>query len=780
VACLCDYAVSFAFKITIYEQVLMKFSDTPIVKDLVLVGGGHSHLAVLKYFGMNPVPGLRLTLITRDLHTPYSGMLPGYIAGHYDYDDVHIDLRPLAQFAHARIYHEEVQGLDVKNNLVLCPNRPPVPFDVLSINIGSRPNTLHIPGADLFATPIKPIDHFLHRWEDLIHNVLTAKDIFRLAVVGGGAGGVEMSLATQYRLQKELRQVRRPTDLLEIVLITDTKTILPTHNRLVRHKFERVLRERNITFQVNHRVVEVNKDKLVFTSGQKLAADAVLWVTHASAPAWLAEAGLKVDEQGFIVVNECLQSVSHKNIFAAGDIAAVQNHPRPKSGVFAVRQGPPLARNLALVIRAKNLKRYKPQKQFLGLISTGDRNAIASRANWSIDGQWVWRIKDWIDRRFMDNFSKLPEMNTEQAPDVDTALAGIAATKEISAMNMRCGGCGAKIGSTILSRVIQRLDPISREDVLVGLKEPDDAAITQVPTGKLVVQSVDYFRSFIDDPHLFGKIAANHALSDIFAMGAEAQTALAIATVPYGVEEQVEELLFQTMSGAVDVLNASNTALVGGHTCEGAELSFGLAVTGLVEHSRVLRKSGMRKGNILILTKPLGTGTLFAADMRLKAKGRWIDSALKHMLLSNQQAGLCLHRYGATACTDITGFGLLGHLVEMTSASHVVATITLDNLPIMDGALECIAMDIFSSLQEQNIRLGCAIINADELIRHKHYPLLFDPQTSGGLLASIPSENTDECVQELIRLGYPDTAIIGEVSAVSDPDRIGSITLIAK
>jgi len=478
-------------------------------------------------------------------------------------------------------------------------------------------------------------------------------------------------------------------------------------------------------------------------------------------------------------VNDCLQSISHDNVFAVGDIAAMVNHPRPKSGVFAVRQGPPLARNLARAAQNQPLKPFIPQKNFLGLISSGDKYAIASHSDWSLEGRWLWKIKDWIDRRFMDNFNILPEMdmqaNSEATPQFNRAMADKKILNEISAIAMRCGGCGAKVGSTVLSRVINRLQPITRDDVVIGLADPDDAAVTEVPAGKLVVQSVDYFRSFIDDPYIFGQIAANHALSDIFAMGAEAQSAMAIATIPYGIEDQIEDQLFQTMSGALVILNASNTALVGGHSSEGAELSFGLSVTGLAEREQVMRKSGMNAGDVLILTKALGTGTLFAADMRFKAKGRWIDAALQSMLLSNQAAGFCMHRHGATACTDITGFGLLGHIVEMTRSSGKSIVLDLDSLPILDGALEMIETGIFSSLQEQNLRLRRAIKNQAEFSQHKHYPLLFDPQTSGGLLAAIPAGNAGACLAELKALGYPVSIVIGEVS--DESESVESVTL---
>jgi len=760
-------------------------SSVPVIKDLVLVGGGHSHLSVLKYFAMNPLSGLRITLITRDLHTPYSGMLPGYIAGHYTYDQAHIDLRPLAQFANARIFHAEVSAINLQKKQIICATRPPINYDFVSINIGSKPCALHISGADKFTIPVKPIDQFLSQWDALIKKILDSAQQnkrFNLAIVGGGAGGIEMALATQYRLQHLFKFENISSDKLKIDIYCDTENILPTHNSQVKKRFNRILQQRKIQVHCNHFISEVKHDFLISNNGIQHKTDATLWVTNASAPSWLADSGLQVDEKGFIAVNDTLQSVSHSDVFAAGDIAAVVNYPRPKSGVFAVRQGMPLAKNLSLAIQNKSLKAFKPQKNFLGLISTGDKYAIASRSNWSLESAYLWKIKDWIDRKFMDNFNQLPEMLAKAAPEYNSAMLNQTTDKktihEISAIAMRCGGCGAKVGSSILSRVVNRLTPIIRDDVVIGLSDPDDAAVSEVPAGKLIVQSVDYFRSFIDDPFIFGKIAANHALSDIFAMGAESQTAMAIATIPYGIEEQVEDQLFQTMSGALSVLNASNTALVGGHSSEGAELSFGLSVTGLVDRDKIMRKAGMQTDDVLILTKALGTGTLFAADMRQKTKGRWIDAALQSMLLSNQAAGICMHKHGATACTDVTGFGLLGHLVEMTRSSNMNVEINLNALPILNGALQMIDIGIFSSLQDQNIRLRRAINETGNLRQHKHFPLLFDPQTSGGLLASIPAANANICLAELHELGYPLSAIIGSVTNANE--KVESVTLIKK
>ena len=739
----------------------MQADNTPIIKDLVLVGGGHSHVTVLKRFGMKPIPGVRITLICREMHAPYSGMLPGFIAGHYDFDEAHIDLEPLTRFANARFYHDEVVGIDLANQQVLCKTRPPVPFDVLSINIGSAPTTKHVSGATGVVVPVKPIDGFVDHWDDLRARVIEKQGRVQIGVVGAGAGGVELLLAVQYRLGTLLQEKGLSSDHLTFHLFTDTDVILPTHNAHVRKKFERVLNERNVEVHLNEKVGSVEPGRLKTTSGQSFVFDEILWVTDAGAADWPGQCGLDVDEKGFISVNDSLQSMSHENIFAAGDIASVMSHPRPKSGVFAVRQGKPLERNLRRALLGKVLIPFTPQSKFLSLISTGDQYAVASRSFWTVEGAWVWRWKDWIDRRFMDKYNDLPEMDTDEEPELARGLANDNVIKEISAIAMRCGGCGSKVGASALSRSINGLDPVERDDVLIGLHAPDDAAVVEVPPGKVMVHTVDSFRTFINDPYVFGQVTANHALGDIYAMGGEPQTALAIATVPFGLEDKVVTDLSQMLAGALAVFKDARTALVGGHTSEGDELALGFSINGLVDRDRIMRKGGMRPGDKLIVTKPIGTGTLFAADMRQKAKGRWIENALASMVQSNLDGAQCLFEHDATACTDVTGFGLLGHLVEMAKPSEVDVEVDLGAIPILDGALEMVEAGIFSSLQPQNIRLRRVVRNGEEAAQDTRFPLIFDPQTAGGLLASVPGELAEGCVAELKKLGYQHTAVIG-------------------
>jgi len=742
---------------------------------------------------MRPLPGARVTLISRDLQAPYSGMLPGCVAGHYAFEEAHIDLRPLCRFAGARFFHDEVVGMDAANKRLLCRNRPPVAYDALSINIGAAPAMAGVPGAVGKVTPVKPIDGFWENWLRLRERVWGREGgaEVRLGIVGGGAGGVELALALQHGLENPppgQLPPGRAAPRLALRLFTDASDVLAAHNPFVRAKFRRLLAERGIKVHLEHKVVEVHPGGLRCANGRAFELDEILWAVGAGAQTWPAEAGLAVDEQGFIKVRETLESVSHPGVFAVGDSSAVVEHPRPKSGVFAVRQGPPLWSNLRRKLLGRPLKPFRPQRAFLSLIATGGKRAVASRSWWALEGAWVWAWKDRIDRRFVSRFNRLPPMPATAAPEgvfslppeaamspeADLPPASRKAEEPAAAQNraMRCGGCGAKVGVAALEQALAGLDPAARADVLLGLRERDDAAAVAVPAGKIMLHSVDFFPAFMDDPYLFGQVAANHALGDLHAMGAAPQTALSIAVVPYGSEKQMAETLAQTLQGALKALNEAGAALVGGHASEGEALSLGFAVNGLADQERLLRKGGLRPGDRLVLTQPLGVGALFAAAMRCQAKGPWIAAALASMTQSQGPAADCLLAHGATACTDVTGFGLLGHLLEMLEASRapgppgdepagVHIELDLAAVPVLDGAEELTARGVVSSLHPRNLHFRRCLQDLAAASKDPRYALLFDPQTAGGLLAAIPAAQAPACVQALRRRGYPRAALIG-------------------
>jgi len=712
-----------------------------ITRDLVLVGGGHAHVHVLKSFGMRPLPGVRLTLVTLDVETPYSGMLPGYVAGHYRLEECHIDLGRLARFAGARLIRDEAIGLDRARRAVLTRAHPPIRYDLLSIDIGSAPRSGDVPGAAENTTAVKPIDHFAKRWEALLARAGEMQRL-RLVVVGGGAGGVELALSAQYRLAQLLEKSA------EISLVT-RDTLLPSHNRLVRRLFEGILGERGITLLTGSEVVRVEPGELVCAEARRIGFDEALWVTEAGAAPWLEETGLPLTAEGFVVIDERLRSTGDSSIFAAGDVATMLAHPREKAGVYAVRQGPPLAANLRRALAGKPLRCAVPQRRGLALIGTGDEQAVASRGPLTAHGAWLWQLKDWIDRRWMRRYTELPAMQSQPGEEP-----------------MRCGGCAAKVPAAVLGRVMERLQPASNAAVMIGLDGPDDAALISFPGTPPLLQTVDFFRAMVDDPYLFGRIAANHALGDIYAMGGAPETALAIATLPAARAPIIEYDLFHMLRGGLDVIEPAGAVLVGGHSAEGAELALGFAVTGRPRPGKLLRKSGLRPGDRLILTKPLGTGVVLAAGARGLIASRLVEAAIASMVQSAASAAEGLLEYRATACTDVTGFGLLGHLLEMLRASKMDAVLDPEGIPALDGALSLLGRGITSSLHADNVAALAALDREAPGVTDPMAALLIDPQTAGGLLAGVPAERAEPCLARLCDLGYR-AALIGRVERMS-------------
>ncbi|MEM9089219.1 MAG: selenide, water dikinase SelD [Cyanobacteria bacterium P01_F01_bin.53] len=753
--------------------------SVPIRKDLVMVGGGHSHALVLRKMGMQPWPAdVRLTLITNLADTPYSGMLPCHISGLYDFDTAHIDLRPLTRFANCRLIMDEMIGLDPDNQKVICRHHPPIAYDTLSIDTGSTPTKSQVPGAANYAIPAKPVPNLLKAWDRYLKAlqkqlIQKPQTVSTICIVGGGVGGVEMAFAMQVRLWKLMGLYgRNPQEQVSVHIFQRGAHLAKGRNRKTQRMVERMCAERGIAVHTGESVSQVGEGYVLCDSGLTVECDRTFWVTNAAAPPWLEGSGLALTHDGFITVEDTLQTLSHPNIFAAGDVATMANHKRPKAGVFAVRQGPPLYENLKRQVTGRSLKPFKPQRRYLNIIDTDTEKSIASWGPFAIHAKWCRAWKHSIDRKFMGLFSDFPPMSeTNSSAKIDSGVT------QPTHSDMHCSGCGSKVGEKVLTQALTRVRAEAtensqwpyRNNIIAGLKEPDDAAVVQVPTGKLAVHTVDHFSALVDDPFVFGQICVNHCLSDLFAMGATSHSALAITTIPYGTQAKQEESLYQLLSGATKALANSKTFLVGGHTTEGPELSLGFACNGWIDPQHLWRKGGLEPGQSLILTKAMGTGTLFAADQQLQAKGRWIEAAIDSMLHSNQAAAACLKQHGATACTDVTGFGLAGHLLEMVNASNVdssniVIDLDLSELALLPGADDTLSNNIVSSLHERNLNNAISSFQRDRLPNHLPiFQVLFDPQTSGGLLASIPTENTTTCLNALHQLGYTASCCIGSV-----------------
>jgi selenide, water dikinase len=692
---------------------------------LVLAGGGHTHALLLRRWIMRPASrpaDLAVLLVNRTSTALYSGMVPGLLAGLYPREACAIDLRDLCRRAGVGFVQAEITGLDPARRELLLQGRPPLRFHTLSLNVGCETFWQAEPSAATSAVQtVKPLEPFLAWLERRLNDPSDPQ----VRIRGGGAAAVEVALALRSRgLQPEL------------LLRGDG---LQLGCAAAHQAAERLLAEAGIPIQ---RGVE-----------DQAAAD--LACTGSRAPAWLAASGLPVQAgTGRVLTEASLMVQGCERLFASGDCAVIASDPRPPAGVWAVRAAPLLAENLRRLQAEPPLplRRWRPQRWALQLLGDGGVQGPQSPRALAVFGPFcwgpsraLWRWKDRIDRRFMQGFAPAAAMAAGAAP-------------------MACRGCAAKLPAAPLAAALGRLSP-------TGDAPPaEDAARLDVnERGELLLQSVDGFPALLDDPWLNARLTTLHACSDLWACGAQVRSLQAVVTLPEAEPAVQEEWLLQSLAGVRSVLDPLGATLLGGHTLEGrdgAGLGLSLAVNGAVLPQRSWPKGPLAAGQVLILTRPIGTGVLFAAAMAGAAKPGWLDAALAVMQQSQAPLVELLAAHGCQACTDITGFGLLGHLGEMLGPGQRVA-LDPDAIPALPGALELLEQGLSSSLAPANARALVALdgpIALNRVATAAEQQLWIDPQTCGPLLAALPAAAAEGALEAIRAAGFPQAALIGPVS----------------
>ena len=721
-------------------------------RELVLVGGGHAHVQVLRRWMMRPLPDVRLTLVVDRPEAVYSGMVPGFVAGDYTAGEIEIDVVPLARRARAAVVLAPALSIDPVRRRIEVAGRPSLGYDVASLDFGAGVRGTDLPGVREHALATRPIRTLVDRLAAALGAFGGAKGAGRprLAVVGAGVAGMELAFTLAARLEADGTQS-------ELTVYTDTDEPVPGYSPGAARRVARLAAERGIRLHTGRPVTGVEPGRL-WLGEERAAADLVVWAAGA-APADRPDASrLPRDAQGFVRVDRTLEVQGHEGLFAAGDCASLDAFPSlPKAGVYAVRQGSCLDANLRARLTGRGLRDYRPQRDFLSLLNLGNRSALASKWGLHAAGPWVWRWKDRIDRRFMRRFQVLEEDGEKSSDFPDPESMGMEP--------MECGGCAAKLAASSLERALGRLEaPRADPSVLLGLDRPDDAAAWTTMRGDVVLATIDAFRAFADDPWLVGRVAAVNAVSDVLAKGGTPRHALALVGLPELAESAAEELLYQTLAGVRAALDPEGVSLVGGHTTQGPELYVGVSITGeLPSDTGALPLAGLRPGDALLLTKPLGTGVLLAADMQGLARGAWVQSAYAGMLRSNSAAAQAARALDASACTDVSGFGLAGHLAEMLRAGGVTARLDRDALPALPGSLELLRRGLRSTFHHQNSGGSFGVRARPGNSGEGRVELLFDPQTSGGLLFGVAEERAREALQRLKEDGDADAAIIGQV-----------------
>lgn len=700
-------------------------------RDLILVGGGHTHALVIRQLGMQGWPAdVRITLVSESIESPYSGMLPGLVAGHYSHAQTHVDLARLCEWAGVRFVQDRAVGLDPQQKRLYLAQRPALSYEAISLNTGACSRLHQVPGAAEHAVPVKPVASFWQRWSDCRGQ----RQRGRVVVVGGGAGGVELVLA--------MAQSRPRLDLM---LLAGDAGVLPGYQPRLRQKVLAALQAQGVELGPMQRVMAVEASGLRLADGESVSARTVFWCTGSAAPEWLKKTGLPLDKAGFVRVDSQLEVLGHAAHFACGDSASLPGPGVAKAGVYAVRQAPILAQNLQAWMRcpqAPKYKPYRPQRRYLTLVSLGRTEAVAQRGILAASGAWVWRWKDRIDRQFMQRFSELPPMRAAPRPPAmpDEVLPP-------------CGGCGSKLAPSALRSCLRELSQAYPDNVAAQLDQAADA-VPLVGKGPWL-QSVDSLRALLDDPWLMARIATEHALSDVFAAGAQPVSVLLNLVLPYAASHLQARDLHQAIAGSLDVLKRHAAVLAGGHSMQGPEWLYGVVVNAR-QGAAMPGKTGAQPGDKLVLTKRLGTGVLFAAAMQGRLEAPTREQLIAQMLSSNAVAAQLALDHGVRAMTDVTGFGLLGHLQEMLRPD-LAALVDASQVPVLPQVAELSLASIRSSLWADNVKGVEALLDRPACLQD--YPWLVDPQTSGGLLMAMPPDRAEAFLHSLRQAGVFANAI---------------------
>lgn len=686
-------------------------------KRLVLIGAGNAHLLVLKKWAMQPLKEVECLLVTERPTVLYSGMVPGLLAGEYRREEVEIDLVRICRNIGVSLWIDRVVG--VTSHKVLFDSRPSVVADCISINVGSKPKPIEDIGLVPLHIPLKPLNDFIkgiEEWEAGIESRLNN----RFWIIGGGGSGVEVSLALKQRWRSKSVE-------LGIVAGSSLSTT-----------FETLLKEKGVILRRDSLVQKIHADHLELNSGEKLRYEGAVSCTGPE-PIGLQQDGTS---PRYIAVSDTLTSTEMASVFAVGDCAELDSLGLPKNGVYSVREGQILRDNLWAFFQERPLKPFKPQKRTLALFNVTDGRALARYGSWEGVSRFNRRLKEWIDRKWVRKFH---ELGKSPMP-VDRAIP-----------SMLCGGCGAKVAPAVLSSALARLRIERSPSILMGVKDGEDGSVHRPPEGKVEVQTVDFLKGFMNDPFLMGEIAAEHALSDLYAMNAIPFGAQAILAVPPMNAELQEDFIVQVLSGALVALEKSGACLLGGHTTQFDSIGVGFSLTGYADPANLFLKEHLKEGDSLILTKPLGSGVLLTSLERGLLSGACQVELFKQLRQSNRDASRLCSTYGVQAVTDVTGFGLLGHLAEMCRASGVSAEIRVSDIPVMPGV-----EDSFRSGIRSTVHAGNQTVLKDVEGRASIPEVLFDPQTSGGLLIGIRQGCAKGLLELLVSKGYR-AALVGEV-----------------
>ena len=723
-------------------------------KRVVLLGIGHTNAHILRRWTMAPPADTELVCITDHAMATYSGMLPAVLAGLSPESDMQIDLVRLSAAASAMLITETVSDINPETRRIKFASRPDLSYDLLSIGIGSVPtfDSKKFDGDQVI--PTKPMQSLLERISTRVRAIHQEQPSqpYQVVIVGGGVATIELSLC----LPAYLRSL---SDLeFEVTIVTSGDQVASELNRRASVKILAALNRANIKVRYHSRAVRVEGQHLHLLDGRTVRGDLIVVATHAAPGPLLKQIHLDKDDRGFLLTDTYLRSTSSQQIFAVGDSGSIHGHQLPKAGVYAVRQGPILWKNINRSLMGLSPIAYRPQSNFLKLINVGDSSAVGQYRQLSFSGKWVMGWKKRIDDRFLSMYS--PKTSQQMASTGDP---------HDDPLIDQCRGCGCKLDSESL-----RLALTNNSDS-GSMQYRDAVPIAEFQEHSLLA-STDFFTAPFADPFVSGQVAANHSLSDLIAGGAKPLNALSNIVIPDGPKHLQQEQLTQLTAGANRELSAFDVKIDGGHTIVGPRLELGFTVIGKRVTDTQIGKDQLDVGDQLYLTKPIGSGILMAAHMRAALPAAAYQSMLDSMLSPLPPWLQVIKSLHLKAVTDITGFGLCGHLLEMLFASQCTATIDLERIPLMPGVIDQLKAGFQSTLAPDNQKNLQHLTTVGQVEHNPAFPAIFDPQTCGGLLLSVPPKEIENLTKLIDQYSLPIPAWIGQV----DSDEITSKPLTLK
>ncbi len=696
--------------------------ENNFTKQLVLIGGGHANVQVLKKLCMNNLKGLHTILISEHFEATYSGMTPGYIHKDFSKEEISIDLQRLCFNAGAIFIKDKVVKIETNYQKLKLQNLPSIYYDLLSINTGSISNTKGIKIENssryFFVKPISLLVKNLSEIDQIIKNKKS-----KIAIIGGGVASYELAFSLSRRYENKL----------EITILG--KNILKERN--LNWKTKKNLKKISYYLgikEIQGEVVSISETHLTLKNGVIFECDLSLVSSGADIESWLSNSNLNKDENGFIVVNDNLLSTNDKNVFVTGDACSLENNFRPKSGVMAVRQGEILKENIFYKLTGRPLIKFRPQKNWLYLIGTHKNYALLNYFFLSFHGRWCWKLKKWIDKRFINKF--------KFTSNVSMTKKNIELEKSKN-FKMYCQGCGSKVSKNTLVNFLKAEN---------SNLELSDSSIINTSSSSLL-QSIDHIKLFTSlNPFDFGIISYLHSQNDILSSGGSVQTISVSQALPFS-EGKIENFYMEYfMKGIKSESIKDDSVIVSGHSYLSKEPGITITMNGILE--KKISKNQGQENDLIYLSKPLGTGYLLAAYFDNSELLSSIDfqNLITWLKKGNSKASETSKSFKSNITTDISGFGLASHLSDICKSSNLSAEIKLNKDVLINKNIE-ILENFKSTGFENNYSSSINDISISDSNKLKN--ILYDPQTNGPLLLSIHKKDQIEFEKRFqLKLGF--------------------------